>query len=664
MDAAPSKPSHSATTHRPGQACDRCRKKKIKCDGAFPTCRNCVKSGHICEVSATLRRNTKVRGFTSDEQQLVQLQEELAKYKELLQSEKEKNAQLKEELFSSEHARSRPETDSLATRLPEPAASRQTGKRQSDDPTYMIKHMGRLVHDEIGVGRFAGSTTGIHFVLSVEQQCQKVLNLPSSFPESCFRLFLAQTSSANINWTTENFQIDHSEISTLFNHSSSFYCDQVDLFISEWEAFCPVLVRKQLMTDVKLAIERVHDPRNPQAIDHATLLTLLVILIINGLGHSTSAQNSNTERFIIMANALTNKSLGLHRHSRRFKMKPCEVELRKRLWWWVYNFDVITSLLHGLPSLIHDVDVDNDMPLDCHINDLDAADISHPLPGERTAVFIFIQYVNLGKILSRVREMLYTTTQRRNGAVKIHDLNLNLRMWNQNLKMNGIDFDIGNVSSRDTSGEPASENERTTLWLQLLANVAMVLVHRPGLSFDDTTVDFSNCVGSCLASGTAILSLLHDPQAPQWLRNMSLVGPSMVFQSSLMHIYGQCYSRSVHLEGCPSLETSIDCLQNGISILQRDGANSSHFGSSFYHESITETIKTLQLLHTLLAQDGQNTPGAGPSIYDEILGQPPGILDDQVWSANALDALNYVIPTDWMYEVPGPFMGCMDLDGP
>jgi hypothetical protein len=33
------------------------------------------------------------------------------------------------------------------------------------------------------------------------------------------------------------------------------------------------------------------------------------------------------------------QSLGLHRHARRFKMGVGEIELRKRLWWWVYVFD-------------------------------------------------------------------------------------------------------------------------------------------------------------------------------------------------------------------------------------------------------------------------------------------------------------------------------------
>ncbi|KAJ5736490.1 uncharacterized protein N7483_001615 [Penicillium malachiteum] len=503
--------------------------------------------------------------FTSDEQRFVQLQEELARCQQLLESEKAQNGVLNHELSNNKQTISLLEKDLLNPRLAERSASRQNKSRQNEDLTYMIKHMGRLVHDEMGVGRFAGSTTGIHFVLTVEQQCQKVLNLPTGFPESCFRLFLAQTSPIRQNWITDMSVGDKSEFLGSFSNSLSYYLDQADRFINEWEAYCPVLVRRQLMSDIRHTMETLHGSLNFQELDPAMLLTLTVILIINELDLDSGQQTSSHYRYLHMAGTLINdirargdikglqalalcslyyqlsgdclgmtringimvslaQSLGLHRHSRRFKMKPCEIELRKRLWWWIYSFDSVTSLIHGLPSLINDVDVDCDMPTDCHMDDLDAAEPSHPLPGERTAVFLFIQYVALGKILSRIREMLYTTTQRRNGATKINDLTMDLRMWNQNLKMTGIIFDIGTIPSPFLSNESADDTERTVLWLQLLANIAMVLINRPGLSFDDTTVEFANCLRACVASSTVNLLLLKEIQAPNWLRNPSLKG--------------------------------------------------------------------------------------------------------------------------------------------
>lgn len=303
--------------------------------------------------------------------------------------------------------------------------------------------------------------------------------------------------------------------------------------------------------------------------------------------------------------------------------------------------------------------------MDCYMDDLDAAELTYPLPGERTPVFLFVQYVSLGKLLSRIREMLYTTTQRRNGASKINDLNLDLKIWNQNLKMTGITFDIGIIPSSSPRNESSYENEGPVLWLQLLANTAMVLINRPGLSFDDTTVEFANCLRACVASSAANLSLLEGHQVPHWLRNMSLFGPSMVFQSALMHVYCQCYRRTISLQECPALEASVGGISNAISILEKDRTDFHHVNSnqSFYHQSMNEAVSTLKLLLSLLSTPEHIEAGAELSVDQGFVSQSPGTLDDPSWSATALEDLNYVLDTDWIYEVQGPFMGGMDLGG-
>ncbi|KAJ5928563.1 hypothetical protein N7466_007519 [Penicillium verhagenii] len=490
--------------------------------------------------------------------------------------------------------------------------------------------MGRLVHDKNGVGRFAGSTTGVHFVLSVEKECRKSLNLTGGFPESCFRLFLTQLCSSQHEKPFATTLYHRGGIFGCFTDSLPYYHEQANLFVKEWEAFCPVLVPMQLMTDINSLFEVLHDPLCANDVNYATVLTLLMILCINetcsDTRKPTSEPKSNYDRYSPVASSLIDEvatrgdlkslqaiilfafynqlnghclamtrangiitslaqSLGLHRHARRFKMKPGEIELRKRLWWWVYVFDKITSLHHGLPSQINDLDVDNDMPLDCNLTDLDVVELAHPLPGEKTPVFEFIQYVHLGKILSRIREMLYTTTKRRNGAAKINELDLDLRMWNQNLKSNGIHFDIGSVSARVSSENSPQVMEKTTLWLQLLANVAIILIHRPGLSFDDSTVEFSKCL------------------------------------------------------------QVMDMILRGVSILQRD--------------SVDRPLDQLQR-----AQAGQISVGVEPEPGQGILTETPGIFDQHsTCDTNALADLNYVTATDWMYGVPGPFMGFMDFDG-
>lgn len=328
----------------------------------------------------------------------------------------------------------------------------------------------------------------------------------------------------------------------------------------------------------------------------------------------------------------------------------------------------MTSLLHGLPALINDVDVDNDLPSDCSLLGFDSADISHPLPGENTAVFVFIQYVRIGKIFSRIREMLYTTTKRRNGAAKIKELDLDLRMWSQSLKAHGIQFEIGALPTINPAEGAGKGIERTTLWLQLLANIAMIFIHRPGLSFDESTPQFANCLRACVASSSAGLALLESTPVPRWLQNLSMMSPGVVFQSALMHVHYQCQSSAVNLETGPSLETSLDFVLKGRSILEEHSivpnAQVPDSRHSIYHESISEVMGVLDLLHSLLVQKRQIQVDTGSLPNHDILGDPPVFFDELNWGTEALDVLNYVTATDWAYEIPGPFMGYPGLDAP
>ncbi|CAG8415297.1 unnamed protein product [Penicillium salamii] len=577
----------------------------------------------------------------------------------------------------------------------------------TDDPTYVIKHMGRLVHDEKGYGRFAGSTTGVHFVLKVEQECQKVLNLSGGFPESCYRAFLVESPPDRGLLGTTSFD-DHDMIRQYLTYPAAHYHQQADMFMQKWEPFCPVLVRKQLLADIQDLTDALYDPEGHSTLDYSTTLIVLMILNIQESFPTSPAQPSGQSPDCIerlsLAHALIDKvvsqgnirslqalalfalfnqlsghcltlttingmmvrlsqSLGLHRHARRFKMGVGEIELRKRLWWWVYVFDRFTSVLHGIPPLINDVDVDNDLPIDCHLHDLEATELSHPLPGERTGVFLFLQYVSLGKKLSRILNLLYTTTQRRDGARKITELDRDLRVWNQNLKAHGIVFDIGDSGLQHSTGNTGRPYQSATLWLQLMSNMTMNLIHRPGLSFDDTSPEFGICLRACLNSGTAVLSLVESLQIPRWLRNLSLVGPATIFQSSLVHIYSHLKLGMSEPDGLPSPDTSMSEISKAISLLKADVQSSviNQAPGNFYCQSLNEIIETLQSLISSLPMVAQGFLDTELVVNEDA--PTTDTFDEQAWGGNALDALNYMTASDWMGNASNSFMDFMDLGG-
>ncbi|KAL9581774.1 MAG: hypothetical protein Q9212_003691 [Teloschistes hypoglaucus] len=62
LDKGPSPPARSGqgiAPHRHGHACESCKKKKLRCDGAVPSCSRCAKSGHECNYEGGIRDREK-----------------------------------------------------------------------------------------------------------------------------------------------------------------------------------------------------------------------------------------------------------------------------------------------------------------------------------------------------------------------------------------------------------------------------------------------------------------------------------------------------------------------------------------------------------------------------------------------------------------------------
>ena len=309
---------------------------------------------------------------------MAYIQAELVRSQEQLRAERDRNAVLLQQIARQEQLRPPPDQEAVSAGSTGAQAALQNERQHANDPAYIIKHMGRLVHDERGVGRFAGSTTGVHFVLSVEQECQKSLAMPGAFPASCFRLFLAQPSAIDSWHAHPGNYLD--EIRQYLIHPAGYYCQQAEMFITNWDAFCPVLIQNQLVADIHVLIDRLFNSQSSQEIDCAVILTLLMILSINKYSEDAPEADCSWQKELSLANRLIDRvimqrdikslqalilfalynqlnghclamtslngsmvslaqSLGLHRHARRFKLSIGEIELRKRLWWWVYVFD-------------------------------------------------------------------------------------------------------------------------------------------------------------------------------------------------------------------------------------------------------------------------------------------------------------------------------------
>jgi hypothetical protein len=142
---------------RIAQACDRCRSKKIRCDGIRPSCTQCTNVGFECKTSDKLSRRAFPRGYTESLEERVRLLEgEVRELKELLDEKDEKI-----DMLSRIHSNS-PVAFPSSRRLSvqSPGASESRDESQEKDETFKMQQPPLLLDDENSDMYFVGSSSG------------------------------------------------------------------------------------------------------------------------------------------------------------------------------------------------------------------------------------------------------------------------------------------------------------------------------------------------------------------------------------------------------------------------------------------------------------------------------------------------------------------------
>lgn len=112
----------NSSQSRVAQACDRCRSKKIRCDGIRPCCSQCAHVGFECKTSDKLSRRAFPRGYTESlEDRVRSLEAEVRELKGLL-DEKDEKIDVLSRLQSFSSSRKTP-----------PHGSTEPGSSPSDD---------------------------------------------------------------------------------------------------------------------------------------------------------------------------------------------------------------------------------------------------------------------------------------------------------------------------------------------------------------------------------------------------------------------------------------------------------------------------------------------------------------------------------------------------
>lgn len=146
---------------RIAQACDRCRSKKIRCDGVTPCCTQCANVGFECKTSDKLSRRAFPRGYTESlEERVRSLEQEVRELKDLL-DEKDEKIDILSRIHSASPASRRPSSEQSPPSLTEKRSPSEHEHPQED--AFRVQQSPSLLNGEAD-SYFMGASSGRSFI--------------------------------------------------------------------------------------------------------------------------------------------------------------------------------------------------------------------------------------------------------------------------------------------------------------------------------------------------------------------------------------------------------------------------------------------------------------------------------------------------------------------
>jgi hypothetical protein len=368
----------TSSQSRIAQACDRCRSKKIRCDGIRPCCSQCANVGFECRTSDKLSRRAFPRGYTESlEERVRQLESEVRELKDLLDEKDEKI-----DMLSRMHGNN-PRRSSSMESSPRPATdSRKEATPPPKEDTFRVQASPLLLGVENSDSYFMGASSGRAFI-----------GLFSSYPATRRSDALTRNAEAFKRKIQENGKPCSEFNPEAFLHIQGchpltaeqpsqgmripprMFSDRcVNIYFQEWAPLFPVLHKPSFL---RVYEEFVSDPEKIK--NNHKLAQLYLVCCIAGL----SSENPDLEQIaacelqwqraldaILMDNTMLtlqclvlalmyctvradykrlqhykgvavglSHRLGLHQSQKRFSFGALTIETRKKVFWTLYTLD-------------------------------------------------------------------------------------------------------------------------------------------------------------------------------------------------------------------------------------------------------------------------------------------------------------------------------------
>ncbi len=148
---------------RIAQACDRCRSKKIRCDGFRPCCSQCANVGFECKTSDKLSRRAFPRGYTESlEERVRALELEVRELKDLLDGKDEKIDMLSK--VHSQRSLSCSPPPRRGSLLSSPLGFGEIARQQDRGDLFKVQQSPFLLDGDNSDSYFVGTSNGRAFV--------------------------------------------------------------------------------------------------------------------------------------------------------------------------------------------------------------------------------------------------------------------------------------------------------------------------------------------------------------------------------------------------------------------------------------------------------------------------------------------------------------------
>ncbi|KIX05432.1 uncharacterized protein Z518_06304 [Rhinocladiella mackenziei CBS 650.93] len=440
----------SSAQSRIAQACDRCRSKKIRCDGIRPCCTQCANVGFECKTSDKLSRRAFPRGYTESLEDRVRgLEAEVRELKDLLDEKDEKI-----DMLSRIHSFSPPSRKCSASLSPAHAAQVKAEVESARE---------EILHVEIPApvqpkATSTGSSTVSSFIEAFDQKVQETGRQAAGVSSSNLQKAIQPIRQTMVPGPKVPPRI---------------LSDQyINLFFQEWQPLLPVLHRP---TFLRVYEQYLANPENGNwQSNKQALAQLFLIFEIAALSSLTTPKKSTPSFESQWRKALYSTSssaslstlqchvlaqicyllradythltrhrgiavtmcheLGLHQGHKYHSLSPLEAETRKKVFWCQYVLDKFISATTGNPPLFRDDDITTEFPADVDDENLSTQGFSPTLPGELTKISSALALFRVSKILSKALDNLYPAkASYQLSLTKLYALSDELDQWSEEL---------------------------------------------------------------------------------------------------------------------------------------------------------------------------------------------------------------------------------------